>query len=264
MENLMNPAVEINSTTGINDPQVDTGGTTAVLEAPVATPSTGRKPSKKKGRGKGVGQIAPTSERAEVTAANPNSVAALDAIMDSGQRLDDPNIPAPVRAIAVEAAMAILISVGLGQKSGGAGPMLRQVIKIELAKDGNPVSKTTITRARLIECMSRADFQTSALATLDAYLTGNLDKHKLKMENLSEATLDARKGNSALARQWLTAGTHKSYIDSLNGVWEMGDQCHFDSISMPLDRALAVAFGSNITASELFRAKTRSMSKSAK
>jgi hypothetical protein len=225
-------------------------GGVAVLAAPAPTQPVKRNRRHTK---KAEGTIAPASERAAVitegqgdTAVAAAQIAVLDQVEASGVNLRSPEVPAAQRTITQQAALTVCEGVGLGNKSGGYGPLTRStmiaMVKVHLNK--KVAKREDITADNLEAILTDKDFQAKANVALTKHLEG------LKSDVTAD-TVVARTKNAALAKKWIDTGMHASYLAAIRALKDLGGQAHFGKISMPLNRALGVAFGRNITAAEL-------------
>lgn len=233
-------------------PATDAAGT-AVMEPPPA-PTPVVPPS---------AEVQEQEKKDQVAAGvDPAAVQVLETLKKSGKHIKDSSISKAERKAVKASAMDILVGVGLGERSGGHGPIVRQVMVVGL-KDMlkvNVVRKDMITADNLLKLLKLDTFETAAPAHLTSYLTGLKD-------DVSENTLETRKDNAEKAKKWVNGGMFKHYATAMEAVIALGREVHFTTdtgvISMPLDRALGVAFGRNITAAELMKAE-KSVHKPAK
>jgi hypothetical protein len=120
------------------------------------------------------------------------------------------------------------------------------------------VKRDQITADEIKAVLSVPTFAAQAKASLTSYVAG------LKSE-VSDATIESRKANAELAQKWIDAGMHETYLVALQIICNLGGQVSFTTdkgtISMPLNRALGVAFGRSITASELRRSDSKGVTK---
>lgn len=220
----------------------ETSGAVAVLEKPAT--------KKVKPTGK-------TKARAEAAQTEESTISVLEAVKATGVNLRSQMVDKKDRAVATTAAIDVLIGVGLGERAKGFGPIVRQVLigllKVKLGV--KTVKRDQITAKNLQAVLGVKDFTKNAKAALATYLKSFDGKE------VGEATIKARGHNTELANRWIDADMGEVYETALKVICTLGGTVHFDGISMPVDRALGVAFGRNITASELFKAKEKSVSK---
>jgi hypothetical protein len=230
---------------------------TLVAEKPTKAPKKGRKPSK---RAKGT--IATIEERANVLteegtgAVTPThaaaGLAALEHVENNDVNLRDPTISKQDRSLTRDTAIEVCIQIGLGNKSGGFGPMVRSVISI-LLRDRlkkKVASRDDFTAENIEAVLTLEDFQSSAANVLADYVTG------LK-QDAAETTLKYRDRNHKLAIAWIETGMHASYLAALRVLKQLGNRVQFgkgeSAVDLPLNDALAIAYGRNLTASVLLK-----------
>jgi hypothetical protein len=194
---------------------------------------------------------------AEVSEAD---VLVLDNIRKMSINVRSAEVKPEDRKIAVAAAISIMVGVGLGERSKGYGPHVRAVLTRLL---GGKLGSKTVNRDKIsakdvIEICEAGTFKEQAAKALDTYLAG------LKPD-AGEATLATRAKNAEQAKRWVTAGLNTTYATALKVILTLGGQVNFGTdkgtISMPVDRALGVAFGRSITASELAKAGEKGVTK---
>jgi hypothetical protein len=233
------------------EPQ-ETGGVATLVK-----PAKSRKVKQPKGT-KPKGKSA--KEKAEIAEVDEAQIVVLDNIRKLGLNVRDKSVKPADRKVAVAAAIAVMIGVGLGQKSLGYGPIVRAVLTRLLGGllGIKVVGRDKISAKDVLKVLEMPKFAEQASAALTTYLAG------LKAD-ASENTLTSRGKNAERAKAWITGGLNEVYATSLKVVMSLGGQVNFTgdkgTISMPLDRALGVAFGRSITAAELAKAPEKSVTK---
>lgn len=245
----------------VNAAAAPTGTGTAVLETPAATTQVlVVVPPSQEVLAQAAQEVAASKVQADAAGVDPATVQALKAFEAGGKHIKDSSISKPERQLVKQSAMEVLIGVGLGDKSQGYGPVVRQVMILGL-KDMlklTSIKKDLITADNLLKLIKLDTFAADAPKHLAKYQEG------LKAD-VAEATLGIRKANAGRAKKWIDAGMFSNYATALETVIQLGRQAEFrtdmGTITMPLDRALGVAFGRNITASELMKANEKQVVK---
>lgn len=229
-------------------------------EGGVATLSPPRKRQKGPKQAKKPVTKKSAKERASIAEVNEHDIQVLDNIKAMSTNLRDPKVKPADRKIAVSAAIAIMIGVGLGTRSKGFGPFVRAVINRLLGGmlGIKTVGRDKFTAQDLLKVLAVPNFKQQAIAALKTYLAG------LKAD-AAATTLESRGKHAERAKEWINGDLHESYATALKVVMQLGGQVNFKGdkgvISMPLDRALGVAFGRNITAAELAKSTEKSVTK---
>lgn len=240
---------------------------TATLDAPapVVAPNTaGTEPSAAE---RGLATADPT----QALGLQPGAIAAVQAAI--GKNLRDSQVSKQERKVVKDASLDIAMGVGLGESAEtndeqvGYGPMTRTLIikmmKTTITK-GKAVKITDLSRINIQKVLGLPNFAAVAAATLDAYLLELEALAVSRGKTPAQTTLDARKANAELTRTWIKNGLNTVYSQALDNLTQFGGQIPFgNGVTMPLDRALGVAFGRNITASELYRSNNVKPTKAA-
>jgi len=249
-------AVQIAAVNAAAAPQ---GTGTAVLELPAATTQAPLPPSPEV-QAQAAQEVAESKAQADAAGVDPATVQALKAFEAGGKHIKDSSISKPERQLVKQSAMEVLIGVGLGDKSQGYGPVVRQVMILGL-KDMlklTSIKKDLITADNLLQLIKLDTFAADAPKHLAKYQEG------LKAD-VGETTIATRKANAGRAKKWIDSGMFTHYATALETVVQLGRQAEFRTelgvITMPLDRALGVAFGRSITASELMKANDKQIVK---
>jgi hypothetical protein len=252
MKNSVNAATVTDAAAQDNaaDTSVATLPAPSTTTAPAATAVEVKRV--RKPRAKGKGQVAPAAERAELVQQDGNAVTAaaiekLDDIAANDVNLRSPEVKPEDRKVSKETALMVAMQVGLGNKSGGAGPMIRSDIAWAMkgVLNKKTLKREDFTAASLTVLLSLPDCQDRLRKAHTEHLA-ELEKHEV-----TDDTKVARGKQAAFASKWIEAGMHASYLTGIQVLVNLGGQVQFGKIAMPLDRALGVAFGRNITAAEL-------------
>jgi hypothetical protein len=234
--------------------------------APVAAPVIVKPKRTRKPRQQPAGEIKSAEARASVMAQDgvadaTAGIKAIDAAKDVN--VHDSTLNHDQRKFLRHASLDVLTGVGLGNKSGGYGPYVRTVViallgvllgKTESLKTGRrTVTKEEITQVSIRSVLCLADFQVQALATLAKHLAG------LKPDASGDA-LKTRTKNEKLAKDWITTGMHASYVTAIDKIGEFGGECDLgNGIKMPLDWALRLSYGRNLTAKDANKSNKEAM-----
>jgi len=269
-------------------------GGVAVMEpppAPTAAPTVA-KPRNRRGTNKANAAPAPTAPQTT----GDVSVELSDTPVDTGAGKDDLGLQPGTRSIlkaigttkvgrgskiskkertAVHAAcLDMLMGLGLGEtnqvndESVGFGPLTR-IVCIHLVKDllqkVDP-KITTVQVSHLNETNLRSVLSMPNLAKvgndkLDLYLAKLATTAATKGRVISSATAKTRVRNEKLARKFLSSGVAAEMITALDKIVELGKEVRYGQVRLPLDRAIGVALGRSIGASELFKTDSREIVK---
>ncbi len=248
--------------------------------------ATGRRISKKAAAAAallaatGGGGVAVLEQPGTTIAALPEAAAAKDlgvseaglrAVKDaakSGVNLRDAKTSKAQREAVKQGSLEILLGVGLGAKSQGYGPIVQRVIIITIGQACGikRVSTADITAANVIKALTTKTVATDLPANLATYIK-ELEAKTNKdgsAKVVSKDTADTRAKNLKLAQSWVAIGMHKSYVSAIKNVIKLGGSINTPVIhgmmTLPVDRALGMAFGRSITASESVR-QTRKLAK---
>src|ERR1035437_9340133 len=246
-------------------PGANAGGT-AVMDKPVAAPR------KRRSRAASVVAAAAIAGAAMLAA---NTTPVVDAATESalgltpgasaavmatkGKNLRDSTISKRERKAAHVAAVENCLAIGLGEKAAGHGPITRSVL-LRMAKSTfnlKSVQIANINSVTLRAILGDINFKANAHAALAAHLA-DLQARAAKVtaktgKETSATTLETRTENVAKAKKWIDAGMNAVYLQSLTVIEQLGNRITISGIALPVDRLLGVAFGKNITASELLK-----------
>lgn len=256
MGNAVSTVDALNSDVAVQQQAAQGSGGVATLSPP-RTRQKG--PKQAKGNNKPTAKKS-AKERANIAEVAENDIRVLDHIKAMSTNLRDPKVKPAERKIAVTAAIAIMIGVGLGTRSKGFGPFVRAVVNRLLGGmlGVKIVNRDKFSAKDLLKVLEVATFKKQALDALKTYIAG------LKAD-AAATTLEARGKHAERAKAWINGDLHESYATALKVVMQLGGQVNFAGekgvISMPLDRALGVAFGRNITAAELAKSPEKSVTK---
>lgn len=181
-------------------------------------------------------------------------LAALNAAEQSGADIRSSKVSKKERKLVKQGAVEVLLAVGLGQRSQGYGPILRQVIikGLKATTGGKRIGIKDITADALVTYLSRKGIAEEMAEILTTHMDG------LETEDVAATTIEQRTKNLVLAKAWIAAKMAKTYVTALKTVIKLGSQVTFTiehgTMTLPLNRALGVAYGRSISAAELFRA----------
>jgi hypothetical protein len=189
------------------------------------------------------------------------TIACLAAIEGNLQAIRSKATTKVDREKAIKALAKAVLSLGLGVRSGGHGPLVRLAIKaVLLAMLGDEgvkvLKKDRISVDLVVKACRRKSIQSDgikALKGIEAKLAEGDVKSEARIgKAVSPATLATRKANLAQARAWFDHAGPKLYALGWTGLKALGvSKINYSGGSFFLDRAAALALGASVTAAEV-------------